>query len=824
MRKKRKNKLRLMLVLTGLVVGIFYFTQSRNDRLMAAPPVGYSDFITTPGVNIIDINATSKVEISGDYSLKFRLSDKVVYEPIGASKVEDFVSRNTFPGSNQHNFRGKSQVISFNPKDDALYPERAVWVRNAGIYKGREIDLKLVIDKLNFQYVSGYPGGGYPDVNFFALDVSERKLYNSYLTASDSPILWEKAFLMMGGKKGNVDPNAKEASNLSENYSKGDTVSYHYEFYDSVTKKQINVKGIWNYNNINLAKQIITDFDGDFSRIFVTTDADENLGYQLGPSPIETINISGAANIVDKSYTRLDKLFQGSTYTTAFSANWSTPMLVMYETESLARIAPAKPVVIGNTTDQTHKDPNYLGLNYTIIQDVADNRVINRNNKFIIETTVPAYYDIDLANIKVNSYGNADDLTDLFILSVNPANPSKLLLTAKDSTADEFNGKVFEITVSAKPNSTFDFAKNKADYRYQNGGKDDGYMLFEQGLSTKVHYEVNDSVTGAVVHNKDIASEITDDTTAKVLYEGIPDGDPKKDLTFQKGTDFSKIDKQTAYLDNLRVDTENAIDEPVAVSYKDGKLPDSSILGPQKVTLVLTTAKGVTAEKEVTIMISDISATLTVKFIGELNNELHLPITLEGNTADTIDLSIDKTVQDIVSELVTKGYTKLPWDNPEPETATSYTAGTVIYKFQGNLALDSVPKTLNFGKLTYDAKTKRVENPDFKEKLIVSDTRANPIQGWHLTATLTSPMINGKGEELVNALRYVDQGQETILDNNAQVVYANSEGKDGKFTVSDSWGTAQGTDGIKLQMNSSDTVYTGDYIGTITWKIMAGQP
>ncbi|ALS00011.1 hypothetical protein ATZ33_01020 [Enterococcus silesiacus] len=824
MRKKRKVQLGILTVITGVVIGVAYFTQNMNDKLMAAPPVGYSDFITTPGVNAVDINATSKVEISGDYALKFRISDKITYEPIGASKVEDIISKNTLPGAKDpHNFRGKSQVISFNPKDEALYPERAVWIRRAAIYKGREVDIKMVIDKLTFKYLPDYPGGGYPDANFFALDVTERNLYNGYLTASDSPILWEKAFLMMGGRSGSANMNHEQSSNLSESYTQGDTISYHYEFYDSKTKLPLAVKGIWNYNNINQAKQVKTDFDGDFSNIFVATDATVNLGYQLGSPPVEDILIFGSQDIVDKSYTRLDKMFQETKYTTAFSAaRKTTAMLVMYETESLARIAPANPVVIGSTNSQTHKDPNYLNMNYTIIQDVADNRLINRNNKFVLETTVPDYYDIDVTKVKVSSYGNADDLTNLFTIAVDPANASRLLLTAKDPTTNEFNGKVFDIKVSAKPNSTFNF--DKVAYNYQTGGKDDGYMLFEQGLSAKVHYEVNDSVTGLVVHNKDITSEITDESMVKVLYEGIPDGDPKKELTFPRDTDFSKIDIQTAYLDNLRVDTENAIDEPVTVTYKNGKLPDSSVLGPQKVTLILTTAKEVSVEKEVTITITDISATLTVKFIGELTNELHVPITLEGNTTDKVDLTIDKSVQTVVSDLVAKGYTKLPWDNADAENATPYTAGTVIYKFQGNLALDSVPATLNFGKLTYDAKTKRVENPIFKEKLVVSDTRANPAQGWHLTATLTSPMTNNKGQELVNALRYVEQGQETILDANAQVIYANNEGKDGKFAVSDSWGTAQGTDGIKLQMNSSDTVYTGDYIGTITWKIMAGQP
>lgn len=142
----------------------------------------------------------------------------------------------------------------------------------------------------------------------------------------------------------------------------------------------------------------------------------------------------------------------------------------------------------------------------------------------------------------------------------------------------------------------------------------------------------------------------------------------------------------------------------------------------------------------------------------------------------------------------------------------------------GVLQLVSSPKTLNFGQITYDAKDKKVENPKYNEQLVILDSRADTSKGWHLTATLTKPMKNDKGQELVDALQYVNKGKEKTLSNNAQSVYENTEGKEGKFIVSDTWGTTQGTDGIKLKINSADTVYTGEYTGIITWKIMPGQP
>lgn len=809
-------QVRIILALTVLVTGVVYFTQNKNEKLMAAPPVGYTDFVTTPNVNVINPNVTSTAEVSGDYSLKFRISDKVTYEPFGESQNVPFT--NTTPG---HVITAKSRVFKFNPADNNAHPERGVWIYNAAVYKGKDVDVKLVLDKLDF----AWQVNRYPSANFFALDPSERSLNNDNLLWPNSngtgKIVWEKAFMMMGGNSysallGTTGNDYLIQSSMSDWYTSGDSYFYHYEFYDAETKKPLVVKGIWNYNNINDAKKVTTEFDGDFSRIFVANDATENLGYKSDLVQGGSIEVFGSKSGLAETSRRVDKTFQGENYSTQFTKSRGTfaynPMIMMYETESLARIAPVKPIVIGEVTSDKHTEPNYLSLNYSIIQDVSDNRAINRNTQLVVESTVPAYYDIDRSSIKVSSYGNANDLTDLFEINVNG---SKLTLEAKDPTTDEFNGTIFEIKVSAKPNSSFNF--DKVTYNYQNGGKDDGYMLIEQGLSTKVHYKVKD------IHDKNIDSEVTEESMAKVLYEGVPDGDPKKDLTFPKGTDFSTIDVQTAYLENLRVDTTNPIDEPVTVSYK-GQQPDSSILGEQKLLLVLTTSKGVQVEKEVTLTITDINTTLTVEFIGELANEIHTPVTLDGNTMDLVDLTTNSEVQAVLSDLLVQGYTKLAWDNPSPEHATPYNTGKVTYKFQGNLVLDSVPATLDFGKLTYDANTKRVENPNFKEQFVVSDTRANRAQGWHIVAALTSPMKNSKGQELVNALRYVDDGKETILDANTRMVYKDTEGKNGKVVVSDTWGTTQNTNGIKLQVDASNTVYTGEYTGVITWTIMAGQP
>lgn len=219
-------------------------------------------------------------------------------------------------------------------------------------------------------------------------------------------------------------------------------------------------------------------------------------------------------------------------------------------------------------------------------------------------------------------------------------------------------------------------------------------------------------------------------------------------------------------------------------------------------------------------------AVLTVEFVNELDQLLPgYTVTIEDYLiGDGVDLTKNQAVINQLTALESAGYEIA--ERPANETAILLDEAevTVRYKIQGVLSLASAPNSLDFGTLVYDATTQRVEDPDIDQPLIVTDTRAEAENGWRLTATLSTPMKTDDGKELVNALRYVYQGQETILDTNAQTVYLNTAGSAGSFNVSNSWGNQTGTDGVKLQISSSDIVHTGSYTGVITWKVMAGQP
>lgn len=261
-----------------------------------------------------------------------------------------------------------------------------------------------------------------------------------------------------------------------------------------------------------------------------------------------------------------------------------------------------------------------------------------------------------------------------------------------------------------------------------------------------------------------------------------------------------------------------------------GGLTDTDNLRPKAYPVRLTVKaadSGLPTDISTTINVTvvDVDAVLNVEFINEANQVLPgYTVSVDTQVGDTVDLSKNDAVQAQVATVTSAGYEIAQRPANEAAVNIDNTEVTVQYKLQGVLSLTSVPSALDFGKLTYNATTKRVEDPSFDDQLVVKDTRVDAANGWRMTASLSTPMRNSNGQELINALRYVNQGEETILNQNAQVVYTNAKGSAGSYTISNEWGTSANTDGIKLQINSSDTVYTGDYVGMITWKVMAGQP
>ncbi|MFD2386108.1 hypothetical protein [Enterococcus rivorum] len=251
---------------------------------------------------------------------------------------------------------------------------------------------------------------------------------------------------------------------------------------------------------------------------------------------------------------------------------------------------------------------------------------------------------------------------------------------------------------------------------------------------------------------------------------------------------------------------------------------DTSKVGETKAVVSLTNQYK-TIEIEVPVEIVKEPAKLKIDFVNEA--ETLLPgysITLDGFVGDPIDLTKEQEVIDQLLNIKRAGYKIV--GRPENETAVAMNATSISVKYtlQGLITLTSAPKTLDFGALTYDAKDKKVESPSFDQKLVVTDTRADASKGFSVTAALTKPLTNEKGQKLEDVLSYVYQDEEKKLTEQEQEIYKNTEGVPGSYTISDSWKSKKEADGLKLKIKGTTMLHTGKYQGVITWKIMAGQP
>lgn len=153
----------------------------------------------------------------------------------------------------------------------------------------------------------------------------------------------------------------------------------------------------------------------------------------------------------------------------------------------------------------------------------------------------------------------------------------------------------------------------------------------------------------------------------------------------------------------------------------------------------------------------------------------------------------------------------------------------VSTQVEGGVYLLSVPKSINFGTITYDATVRTVDDGVYDQSLIVSDTRLKKSK-WTLGAKLISQMtlIDKPNIKLVDALQYVNEGKSLILSENLQPIYQAAESSDETaqaINISDTWGTTKDSDGIKLVVDPSKSkILSGEYEGEIEWQLMEGQP
>lgn len=772
-------------------VSFFYQT---NGMVYAASqvPSGYTPLLEAPGIQKVPASGGSTTEISGDYGFMLKLTDNVVYKPKGVYKT-----LNNAPGSKN------PLVYQFNPADGDI--ERSVLVENAGFYNGESIDVKFVIDKMNFKEQTGNKK---PSFNFIAVSPAEKKDNGSIYDVKTKEDLY-----FFSGSTGAGYGIGDDV------YSYGDTVDYHYEFYKHGETTALNMKGSWNFSNINKFKSVAFVFDSDFQNMYVK-DGDNSIGYKLNSPEAGKTEFYGGYDWIGAMESRMTYLYETNHFNLTMknmsydpsAPNALNAMAILYSNESIARIGPSTPIVVGMKNESKHLEDGYKNLQYSIIQSVADNTKENRNTKFALTSEVPKFYDI--SEVKIYQYGTSDEYTDIFTITVDPTDKNKVTIEAKDSTSDQFNGKVFDIKVVAKANDQFSFDREL--YGYEVVGSD-GFMNFDLGESTKTSYEFNSYI------KKTLSSSKTTRSVSQVLYEGVPDADPKSDVRIPIDTDIEAqyTDPAATFLENIRVDTDDdtgsSVDRAVTVSYKQ-PLPSTATLGKQIVTLTLTTSKGITKDIPVEVEIVPTTANLKVQYKVNGTVDARYPDYLNSDNmiGDPIDLTTITEVTDMITKIEQDGYKLVKKPTEQFTLATG--GNTVEYEFEGILYLYSAPSLLDFGLETASYNDLRVEDVAIDNQLIVADTRAQKKE-WVLTAKVTQEFTSADGSKVIpNILRY-NNGSNVEVDfplNQDQTI-EKATNADNQLNVSNSW--KKGSKGFKLDIPANSVKEVGKYKAKITFTV-----
>ncbi|MHC5374203.1 pectate lyase-like adhesive domain-containing protein [Enterococcus sp. LJL120] len=264
------------------------------------------------------------------------------------------------------------------------------------------------------------------------------------------------------------------------------------------------------------------------------------------------------------------------------------------------------------------------------------------------------------------------------------------------------------------------------------------------------------------------------------------------------------------------------------------------------VTITLPTSTSQLASDLTTttiVNVINLNAKLTIKFVNDGGATLKTYSVGPSGTADVYDIyadvpigeNLDLTAEDPFKPIIdqkesylTSGYASVTLTTPAggDEAAIPILADgqEIVYTAAGQLTITSRPTTINFGTLTFNGLTQRVEDPTTNNDLIIADTRSDVTKGWVLKLALTGRMYSQSTNSYMNdAIRYktaVDT-DDVILTDQAVEVYSEATGGTGLFNVTDTWGTDEGSIGLKLVADPKDTTNSdiGDYTGEITWTI-----
>ncbi|MDU3484754.1 MAG: hypothetical protein E7F51_08175, partial [Enterococcus faecalis] len=133
----------------------------------------------------------------------------------------------------------------------------------------------------------------------------------------------------------------------------------------------------------------------------------------------------------------------------------------------------------------------------------------------------------------------------------------------------------------------------------------------------------------------------------------------------------------------------------------------------------------------------------------------------------------------------------------------------------GELTLEKVPKTIDFGKQKISAKPE-VYWPTLSDDLVVQDTRGTESTPWKLNVQVTNPLTNGT-DQLEDLSLVTDKG-EFLLNKGDTVVTENEGSGSGSYTINQGWGAANQR-GLKLSV-PVEKQKVGEFKGTLSWSLV----
>lgn len=467
--------------------------------------------------------------------------------------------------------------------------------------------------------------------------------------------------------------DAKNFLQLYGNGRSGQTYNASFEFYEHGTSKKVPLTAMWNFKRINSYKNVTLRNDGSHLTNLYVYDTSSIRYQDKGNNKIE---FSGTAGPVATPEADMTITFDNLTELPLEVRLNASGVNVAYDQLAITQIEIPAPSVIGDIVEDNSRQ-----LSYKVYQNMpAQSKDIHYAKSFVLESEVNK--DFTVNDVSIQDVESGDDVSSFF--DINRKN-NKVTAVAKENAlkTEEFNGKIYEMTITGSPVKGADVMK------YYKGG----------------YLEIPVSAKNYLDGDKD-GQDSNRDGIAKIRYKGIPTGKSVPQKVVQ-GTDLTKMDI-SKFVTDLSVDTNLDVDKPISV-VKLINIPDTKIIGNHTVTVVIETKQGVQAEIQVPVTVVD----GTLKLVDVPKEITFGDLTIPSKTTTYAPKAISnslKITDDRVKKQKWSVYVKeiTPLTSAQNDTLT----GALIYKRNGK---DTPLSTSSIEAFSYTSKNDEEVSLNWKE-------------------------------------------------------------------------------------------------------------